>query len=272
MRILAIDTSSPRGSVAISVEERTSDIIRLEKSSSHLVELGKAVSTLLSVAGVGVNEIDRVAIVTGPGSFTGLRIGMAYVKGLYAARGLEVVVMTSLELLAHQAARGGGAVSPMIDARKDEVYAALYHAPAPRAVRLGDGAGGLGENGVSQPGTGGNGAPQPGGRVLLMGLVEKIAPHVAPPDEHLASLPRDPTVFVGSGAVRYRARIETIFGTCARFGSETDGEPDTRILCRVARHLVPLAPEDVVTLEPLYIRPSDVKLKPLKGVRAYDRR
>ena len=241
VRILAIDTSSPGGSVAVCVDGGASEVIRLEKPSSHLVDLGKAVSAALSAVGVGVDRIDRVAIVTGPGSFTGLRVGMAYVKGLYAARGLEVVAMTSLELLAHQAAKEGLPVSPMIDARKNEVYAALYDA---------------------------SGRHTPG---LPSGLTEKIAPRVVPPEKHIASLSQRPTVFVGSGVVRYRAQIEKIFGAWARFAGEGESDPDTRLLCRLARDLVPLGPEDVVTLEPFYIRPSDVKLKPLKGVRAYDR-
>jgi len=223
--------------VAVCVDGGASEVRRLEQPSSHLVDLGRAVSAALSAADVRVDEIDRVAIVTGPGSFTGLRVGMAYVKGLYAARGLEVVAMTSLELLAHQAAEEGFPVSPMIDARKNEVYAALYET----AVR-------------HTPG-------------VPSSLTEKIAPRVVPPETHIASLSQRPTVFVGTGAVRYRAQIEKVFGALARFAGESESDPDTRLLCRLAGDLVPLGPEDVVALEPLYVRPSDVKLKPLKDVR-----
>jgi tRNA threonylcarbamoyladenosine biosynthesis protein TsaB len=253
MRILAIDTSSQGGSVAVCVDGSECAVIRLDTPSSHLVDLGKAVSAALIAASVGVDKIDRVAIVSGPGSFTGLRVGMAYVKGLYAARGLEVVAVTSLELLARQAAAEGLPVSPMIDARKNEVYAALYDAPAPPSqIR--------------------SAAPSPDQFAALAPepvLVEKIAPCVVPPETHIASLPRRPTMFVGSGAVRYRGQIEKLFGMQACFAAEND--PDTRLLCRLAGSLEPLGPEAVVTLEPLYVRPSDVKLKPLKGVRAYDR-
>ena len=239
--------------MAVCVDGGASEVIRLDTPSSHLLELGKAVSAALSAASVGVDKIDRVAIVSGPGSFTGLRVGMAYVKGLYAARGLEVVAVTSLELLARQAVGEGLPVSPMIDARKNEVYAALYDAPAhPRQIR--------------------SAAPNRDPAAALppeLALVEKIAPCVVPPETHIASIPGRPTLFVGSGAVRYRGQIEKLFGMQARFAAEND--PDTRFLCRLAGSLEPLGPQDVVTLEPLYVRPSDVKLKPLKGVRAYDR-
>jgi hypothetical protein len=69
--------------------------------------------------------------------------------------------------------------------------------------------------------------------------------------------------------VRFRDPVERVFGKLARFAVEND--PDTRLLCRLAGHLAPLGTADVVALEPFYVRPSDVKLKPLKGVRAYDR-
>jgi len=251
MRILAIDTSSQGGSVAVSADGGPAEIVRLHEPSSHLVDLGKAVCAALAAAGTAVEKLDRVAIVTGPGSFTGLRVGMAYVKGLYAARGLDVVAMTSLELLARQVAGGGLPVAPMIDARKNEVYAALYAASAKQEP--------------SHPAA----EALPGVVLQETVPVEKAAPCVVAPETFLSSLPRQETTFVGSGAVRYRDVVERAFGTRARFVSHN--EPDTQLFCRLAGILPPLDSEDVVALEPFYVRPSDVKLKPLKGVRVYDR-
>ncbi len=260
MRILAIDTSYPEGSAALATGEGVCSSVRLG-ASSHLVSLAKAVSSLLDRAGLAATDIDRVAVVLGPGSFTGLRVGMAFVKGLYAATAPEVVVMSSLELLARQALADDLPVSPMIDARRNEVYAAYYR----RLASSED---------ANVPG----GAPQRSSRALRAtptrenlsaGLLEVVAPCVTPPDRYLASLPRDPAVFLGSGAVRYRADIEKALGSSAHISAEH--EPDTQLLCRLAEDLVPVRPEDVVTLEPTYIRPSDVELKPLRDVRAYDR-
>lgn len=247
MNVLAIDTSQPRGSVSIRAGGR-GESVALESASSHLTELAGAVSALLSRSGIGFGAIDRVAIVSGPGSFTGLRVGMAYMKGLYAARPFEVVAMTSLELLARQAAAAGEAVSPMIDARKNEVYAALYDAPPAAGDAPGDGE-----------------APPP------LGLVQRIAPCVVAPRRHIESIGRRATVFVGSGALKYRADIESAFGEAARFAEEGGHAPDTALLCRLAENLTPIPGEHVATLEPFYVRPDDVTLKPLKGVCAYDR-
>jgi tRNA threonylcarbamoyladenosine biosynthesis protein TsaB len=248
MNVLAVDTSHSRGSASVSTGARC-ETVRLDSASSHLTELAKALAALLSAAGVTVADIDRVAIVTGPGSFTGLRVGMAYVKGLYAARAMDVVAMTSLELLALQVGEGIRAVSPMIDARKDEVYAAFYE---------------------TAPG-GGDLAGGESGEPLARGLVERVAPWVVSPHRHIESIGRCETVFVGSGALRYRAQIEEAFGKAARFASEDLNLPDTGFLCRLAERLAPISAGDVVTLEPFYIRPEDVRLKPLKRVSAYDR-
>jgi tRNA threonylcarbamoyladenosine biosynthesis protein TsaB len=234
VNILAIDTSHPRGSAAILVGGRV-ESVRLSSGSSHLVELGKGLAQLVSTAGVALRDIDRVAIVLGPGSFTGLRVGMAYLKGLYAARPFEVVVMTSLELLARRVLEEGCAASPMIDARKNEVYSALYR------------------------------------RGPSSDLTAIIAPCVVSPAKHIASVPVGPTIFVGSGALRYRPAIEDAFGSQARFPEDGCHEPDTSLLCRLAEKIEPLAPEDIVTLEPLYVRPDGATLNPLRGVSAYER-
>jgi len=227
MRILAVDTSHPLGAVALLREDGRIDSIRLERAAFHLVDLSRAVSALLSAERQREPLVDRVAIVTGPGSFTGLRIGMAFVKGLYAALGCDLVGMTSLELLSRQAGGVGLPVAAMIDARKDEVYAAYF---------------------------------TPDGR-------EAIAPRAVAPAAFLAGLPAGPAVFIGSGALRYRDLVTGVFGPRASLPEEGGHAPDARLLCRLAKDLPALAAGEVVALEPYYLRPSDIKLKPLKGVR-----
>jgi tRNA threonylcarbamoyladenosine biosynthesis protein TsaB len=206
------------------------------------VEIGKAVSALLADAGLDIGDIGRVAVVIGPGSFTGLRVGLAYVKGLIAAHRRELVTMTSLELLARQAGRGATgpigkdvALAPMIDARRNEVYAAHYV--------------------VADQGT----------------LAESVAPTALAPVEFLSMLPVRETIFIGSGALKFRAVVEQAFGTNALFPPEVAHAPDVALFCRLAESLIPLSSEEVAVLEPFYIRPSDIQLQPLRGVRAYDR-
>jgi tRNA threonylcarbamoyladenosine biosynthesis protein TsaB len=246
VKILAVDTSEPSGSAAVFVDGRAGGPVTLGPSPSHLVELGRAVDALTQGARIAVRDIDRIALVTGPGSFTGLRIGMAYVKGLYAAFKPEIVGITSLELLAMTVSAGGLPVAPMIDARKDEVYAALYRS----------------SEGLEDRARG-----PAGGRVVLE---ELISPRALSPHEYLGSLDVRPTVFVGSGALRYTDDITGVFGGSAVFPAEGGHRLDTRLLCEIARGLDPLPPEDVISMEPFYVRPSDAILKPLKSIRTHE--
>jgi tRNA threonylcarbamoyladenosine biosynthesis protein TsaB len=243
VKILAVDTSQPVGSVALSVDGEQVGAAELGRSESHLVELGRSIDGLLKRGGIAVSSIDRVAVVTGPGSFTGLRIGMAYVKGLHAALRMDIVGITSLELLARQAASLGQSVAPMIDARKDEVYASYYE---PHNAALQD------------------------AQTFDSGFVEKIQPLALAPAVFLYGLKVRPTVFIGSGAVRYAGEIEKVFGGSAAGPEDGRHEPDTALLCRIAAELESLDPDAVEALEPFYVRPSDAKLKPLRGVHAHD--
>lgn len=254
MTILAIDTSQPVGSITVSTGAASESIV-LERSSSHLLELGGAVDTLITKLGKSVRDIDRIAIVAGPGSFTGLRIGMAYIKGIYATFQPEIVVMTSLELLAVQVSDRGLPVSPMIDARRDEVYAALYRPEADAGTA---------------PGAGKTATTRETGSMKRRTLRTNIAPRAATPEKHLNSLDVSPTVFIGSGALKYRGEIENVFGAAAVFPDGITHRPDTELFCRIAPELTPRTRKEIIAMEPFYIRPSDAKLKRLRAVRTHD--
>jgi tRNA threonylcarbamoyladenosine biosynthesis protein TsaB len=234
--ILAIDTSHPRGSVSIQTSDKEPESLLFGTASSHLVEMGEAVSTVLDASGARPESIDRVALVIGPGSFTGLRIGLAFTKGLYAALGVEVVTMVSLELLAMPLLETHAAVCAMIDARKSEVYAAVY------------------------------GRDPTGSAIHVI-----TGPHAAEPDKLLTSLKGRPMVFVGSGAVRFRRVIEKAMRDSAVFAADPHHQPSTAALCRAGSGLSPLDEESVSRLEPYYIRPSDAKLSSLRRIQSHGR-
>lgn len=240
MVTLAIDTSHPAGSVTLRVDDGTSETVEFGSDSSHLVELGEAVLALSDRRGVDVVDLDCVAVVSGPGSFTGLRIGMAYAKGLHAALGVDLVTMTSLELLAVESLVDAELVCPMIDARRSEVYTALYA---------------RGEAYRSQE--------------RLFKPRCELPPQATTPDAFLPSLGRRPVVFVGSGARHWREMIAETLGGDARF-AEKPTRPSTEILSRLADCLPPVRASGVAEMEPFYIRPSDAKLKPLKKVRTHE--
>ena len=234
--------------MAVSTDEGFVRDVPLQHPSSHLVELGRAVERLLQQAGIAAGDVDRVAVISGPGSFTGLRIGMAYAKGLYAGLGTDIVVISSLELLAIQGSQGDLPVSPMIDARKDEVYAALF-------VPVGA------ESGEDLRSAGPPTPPK---------VREAVSARALAPSVYLDVLDRQRTVFVGSGVVKYRALVTECFGGHAVFAADEMHVPSMRVLCRLAPGLTPLTAEETTTLEPFYVRSSGAKLKPLREISTND--
>lgn len=106
------------------------------ESRSHTASLSRLVERVLAEAGVPIDAIDAVAVSIGPGSFTGLRIGLGLAKGIVFAGGLGLAAVPTLEALARVAeAAPGQTVCAALDARKHEVYAALFTG-GPRPERL----------------------------------------------------------------------------------------------------------------------------------------
>jgi tRNA threonylcarbamoyladenosine biosynthesis protein TsaB len=110
---------------------------------SHGAELPDAVGRLLASAGLAPGKLKAVAIGTGPGSYTGLRIGLSYAKGLALATGCALAGIPSLDSLALTAAledrtAAGRVICPVLDARKGEVYAALYRTSGDGLEKLSD--------------------------------------------------------------------------------------------------------------------------------------
>ncbi len=140
MIILACDTSGKTGSCALLDDNRPLAVLS-EKGGAHSAAFLPMVMRLLADAGAGFADIGLYACATGPGSFTGIRIGVATVQGMAFASGRPAVGITSLEALAWPlSGRTGELVCPVIDARNDRVYAQIFldgvsvSAPAALAV------------------------------------------------------------------------------------------------------------------------------------------
>ena len=125
--ILAINTSTPQFSVALVYESgallaewtlspRTKDFRYFMTGLDHL----------LQVSGVALTEIRGLAVAKGPGSFTGLRVGLSAAKGICEGLGVPIVALSSLEVLASQCLAVSIPICPVIDSRKEEVFASLY--------------------------------------------------------------------------------------------------------------------------------------------------
>ncbi|MBN2108069.1 MAG: tRNA (adenosine(37)-N6)-threonylcarbamoyltransferase complex dimerization subunit type 1 TsaB [Deltaproteobacteria bacterium] len=127
MRILAIDTATPSASVALVDEGRILAECLLSGQKNHSERLLQIIDRLFDWTGSARDSIDSIAVSVGPGSFTGLRVGISTAQGLAFALDKPLAGVPALEVVASQATGGDGLVSPMIDARKQQVYACLYH-------------------------------------------------------------------------------------------------------------------------------------------------
>lgn len=128
MITLAIDTATRTAGVALLRDETILVEYFFNVSVNHSETVLSAVQQGLTLAGIGIDGVDLFALTVGPGSFTGLRIGASTVKGLALTTGKPVVGVSTLEALAYNAIECPALVCPMLDARKGEVYAALYRA------------------------------------------------------------------------------------------------------------------------------------------------
>jgi len=128
MITLAIDTATRTAGVALLRDETVLVETFFNLSVNHSETVLPAVHQGLALAGIGIDGVDLFALTVGPGSFTGLRIGASTVKGLAITTGKPVVGVSTLEALAYNAVEYPSLICPMLDARKGELYTALYRA------------------------------------------------------------------------------------------------------------------------------------------------
>jgi len=223
MKILGVDTTTMMGAVGIVDGDEPVAELRTNISVTHSERLMAHIDGLLKSARMTLKDLDGFAVSVGPGSFTGLRIGMAAVKGLVYATGKPVAGVGSLEVIADNVPLCMHQVCPVLDARKKMVYAALYSA--------GD------------------------DRVTLM------EPDVLTPDE-LADRIDSPAVFVGEGAYVYRGLLEERLGDDAVFAPRIYGYPTGTAVALRGQALIESGnAADPFTLVPHYIRKSDAEEK-----------
>lgn len=126
MNILAVDTATRTCSVAVLVDGEVSVELMDVSGETHSRHLMTMVDRAVYESGVDVGGFDGFAVTRGPGSFTGLRIGISAVKGLAAAAGKPVAGISSLKVLAAQAAGTADLIYTVLDARRNEVYGAGF--------------------------------------------------------------------------------------------------------------------------------------------------
>ncbi len=225
MRILALDTSTRSCSVALlaDAEIRVETAVRLPET--HSVHLLALVEHAMRLAGWRPGQLDGLGVCVGPGSFTGLRIGIATAKGIAGAAGIPCIGVGSLEALAASLLPRNGRICSLIDARRGELYAAVYRAAGERLEPL---------------------APE---RVLtIQALLESL---------------KGPHLFIGDGVTPHAETIRRVLGDQARFAPVGQNDPRAGIIARLAAARLPhAADERGRLLVPRYLRPSDAETAP----------
>ncbi|MCX7546774.1 tRNA (adenosine(37)-N6)-threonylcarbamoyltransferase complex dimerization subunit type 1 TsaB [Xanthomarina sp. F1114] len=125
--ILNIETSTTNCSVSLSKQGETFALLEdNSKEYSHAERLHIYIETILANNNLATNQLDAIAVSKGPGSYTGLRIGVSAAKGLCFALNKPLIAISTLEALAHQVDTTKGLIIPMLDARRMEVYSAVF--------------------------------------------------------------------------------------------------------------------------------------------------
>jgi len=229
MRILAIDTSTMLGGIAIMDESLLIAESRLNVRSTHSERLMTEIEHCLKQSGIKISDIDVFAVATGPGSFTGLRIGLSTVKGFSYATGKQIVSVPTLEALAWNFPYSRYPVCTMLDARKKEVYAALFKWEGENLIRL-------------------------------------INETSAKPEEFVRDALRvthdDKFIFAGEGAVLYRDKIIEVMGEKAIFASPEKTVPSPANVAVLGLKKAKAGEfSEPISLIPMYIRKSEAEVK-----------
>lgn len=236
--ILALDTTTRDGSVAVSLDDTVLAVVHGDGSRTHGERLPGEIERALAVSGIATRTFDLLAVASGPGAFTGLRIGLAAMQGLALVLGAPVVGVSALDALAYASWPGPSAphdtrLVTWMDAQRDEVFAAEYVAAT---------------DATDFP------------------WRQREQPIVDAPGAVLARL-GDPhrlrVVFVGNGAQKYRAEIDAWSeGNCQIL------DPPQALAPAIAFVGVRLAARGLAgpphALQPLYVRRPDAELERLR--------
>lgn len=239
MKVLAIETSTMLG--GISLLDDSSGLIaevRLNVKSTHSERLMPEIDHVMKQSGLELSDIDVFSVSIGPGSFTGLRIGLSTAKGFSFATGKPIVAVPTLEALAWNLPFCRYPVCTMLDARKKEVYAALFLWEGNGFVRL------IGEMSVNVD--------------MLMEEVKRIIGSGKGEGEILD----DKILFIGEGALLYKEKIVEAAKEKATFPSLEKMIPSPANIASIGVQKA-LRGEfsDPISLVPFYIRRSEAELK-----------
>ena len=218
MKILGVDTSTPIGSVGLIDGERFIAEHTLSIVKAHSSRLMPAIDQILKWGDLTVHHLDACAVGIGPGSFTGIRIGVGTIKSLCYAVKKPIVGVSTLEAIAYNLRYTDRLICPILDARKDEVYGAVFR----------------------------------GGENLL-----RKSEDLCVPIETLLSQIDDDAIFVGDGLRRYAPVVRKQFGDDVPFADPIFNVPRGASIARIGyAQLLSGQSDDYFSLMPNYVRDS----------------
>jgi len=228
VKLLAIDTSTMFGGVALLNDDVLLAESRLNVMVTHSERLLTEINHIITKTGLEINDIDVFAVAIGPGSFTGLRVGLSTVKGLIYPAKKELVTVPTLEAFAWNLPFSPYQVCPILDARKKEVYSALFKWSGDKFIKT------LKEQ-----------------TFRIETLIENIT---------------EPTIFLGEGALLYKDKITNKLSDQALFAPSHLMSPLPSNVAYLGR-LKALQGnfDDPIKATPMYLRRSEAELK--KGVQ-----
>ncbi|HJX73355.1 MAG TPA: tRNA (adenosine(37)-N6)-threonylcarbamoyltransferase complex dimerization subunit type 1 TsaB [Candidatus Deferrimicrobiaceae bacterium] len=223
--ILAVESATPCGSVALVSEGRVLGERMLPRERQVSETFLAAIDRLLGEAGRGQDVVTHVAVSAGPGSFTGLRVGMAAAKGFCFGWGLPIVPVPTLHALASRFPGGDALVCPVLDARKKEVYAGVFRWERGECLR--------------------------------------VRPDAAvPPDALPGWFPQGTVFFCGDGAVLHGALFRERMGERALFPPPGEGLPRASSVGLLAERMVRAGEaKEARTVVPAYLRSSEAEVR-----------
>jgi tRNA threonylcarbamoyladenosine biosynthesis protein TsaB len=136
--VLAIDTCDLRGSLAVLRDQGVLKVLPHDSQEDYSTWLLPAVRECLEACGLGMQDVESYAVAAGPGSFTGVRVGLTTVKAWGEVYGKPILAVSRLEALAVQASEGATYVAATADARRGQVFGALYRREGKSLSRLGE--------------------------------------------------------------------------------------------------------------------------------------
>lgn len=224
--ILGIDCAGASGSVALGDGQTIAYAAFLNTGKTHSERLLPMVDAGLKAVGMRAKDLQAVAVTQGPGSFTGLRIGMSTAKGLAQGAKIPFLALPTLEVLAQNGRFFTGLVCPILNARREEVYTGLFQAGGGQVTRL-----------------------TPDKALSLSVLFDRL------PDS-------ESVFFCGDGLDAYEDLIRTALGDRAFIPCGPDRYLQASALVTLGAHkLQDQGPDDLIRTQPVYLRQSEAVIR-----------